>query len=53
MDKNDAKVTLYLHDKITKAKQGYLLTDDEDEWFFKTGRSRKSKLPVIQLPNFT
>lgn len=38
---------------MTKAKQGYLLTDDEGEWFFKTGRSRKSKLPVIQLPNFT
>ena len=53
MDKNDAKVTLYLHDKMTKAKQGYLLTDNESEWYFKTGRSRKSKLPVIQLPNFT
>ena len=51
--KNDAKVTLYLHDKIEKAKQGYLLTDDEGEWVFKTGRSRNSKLPVIKLPNFT
>ena len=53
MDKNDAKVTLYLHDKMTKAKQGYILTDNEGEWHFKTCRSRKSKLPVIQLPNFT
>ena len=51
--RNDAKVTLYLHDKMAKAKQGYLLTDDEGEWVFKTGRSRKSKLPVIKLPNFT
>ena len=38
---------------MSKAKQGYLLTDDEGEWVFKTGRSRKSKLPVIKLPNFT
>ena len=51
--KNDAKVTLYLQDKMTKAMQGYLLTDDEGEWVFKTGRSRKFKLPVVKLPNFT
>ena len=38
---------------MIKAKQGYLLIDYEGGWFFKTGRSRKSKLPVIQLPNFT
>ena len=38
--KNDAKVTLFLHDRMSEAKQGYLLTDD-------------SKLSVIQLPNFT
>ena len=51
--KNDAKATLFLHDKMTKAKQGYLLTDDEGEWYFKIGRGRKSKLPVIHLQNFT
>ena len=38
---------------MTKAKQGYLLTYDEGEWFFKTGQSRKSKFPVIKLPDFT
>ena len=38
---------------MTKAKQGYLFTENEGEWFFKTGRNRKSKLPIIQLPNFT
>ena len=51
--KDDAKVTLYLHDKISKAKQGYLLTGDEGEWYFKTEQSKKTKLPVTSLPNFT
>ena len=38
---------------MSKAKQRYLLTNDKSEWYFKTGSSRKSKLPVINLPNFT
>ena len=53
MDQKRRKMTLFLHDRMSKAKQGYLLTDDEGEWYFKTGRSRKSKLSVIQLLNFT
>ena len=38
---------------MKKSKEGYLLTDIEGEWYFKSGQSRKSKLLVFQLPNFT
>ena len=47
--KHDAKITLFLPTIMKKPKQGFL-SQDNDQWTFVAGRTRKGG--TIELPNF-
>ena len=47
--KTNAKVTLYLNDRMKEPKQG-ILTRQHEEWYFHQGRSKRAN--PMHLPNF-
>ena len=49
--KHNSKVTLYLPNRMTTPKQGFLHLKDE-EWIFQPGRKPGNKATPIELPDF-
>ena len=49
--KNDTKIKLFSPNDMKTSKQGYLSQNDDDTWYFKPGRKRKSTNKIIPLPD--
>ena len=47
------KVTMFLPNKMTSPKQGYLLQDSSGQWAFVPGRKTSSRHKGIPLPSFS
>ena len=50
--KHDAKVTYLSPECMQQHKEGYILNNNKNKWFFKPGRSFKSKHKYIPLVGF-
>ena len=49
--KNDTKIMVLFPKEIQSPKQSYMFQNDDDTWYFKSGRKRKSTNKIIQLPD--